>query len=197
MPERQPHRELETERLRLRPFTPDDLEHLVELDADPEVMRFITGGAPTPRDELAGEVLPAFLAYQESGTGYGFWAAEERATGAFVGWFHLRPHPEHGTPDDPELGYRLRREAWGKGFATEGSRALIDRAFAELGARRVHAETMTVNGASRRVMEKAGLRHVRTFHADWPVRIPGDEEGDVEYAITREEWLEGPSTRDD
>ena len=47
---------------------------------------------------------------------------------------------------------------------------------------------MVVNVASRRVMEKAGLRFVRTFHADWPVRIPGDEQGDVEYAIDRGEW---------
>ena len=53
----------------------------------------------------------------------------------------------------------------------------------------VRTETMTVNTASRRVMEKAGLRHVRTFFADWPDKIPGDELGDVEYAITRAEWL--------
>jgi RimJ/RimL family protein N-acetyltransferase len=47
---------------------------------------------------------------------------------------------------------------------------------------------MAVNGASRRVMEKAGLRYVRTFHQPWPDRIEGDEQGDVEYALTREEW---------
>jgi RimJ/RimL family protein N-acetyltransferase len=74
------------------------------------------------------------------------------------------------------------------GYATEGSRALIDKGFADFGIERVNAETMAVNVGSRRVMEKAGLRCVRTFHADWPVRIPGDEEGDVEYAITRAEW---------
>jgi len=45
-----------------------------------------------------------------------------------------------------------------------------------------------VHTASRRVMEKAGLRHVRTFHQEWPYRIPGDEHGDVEYALTRAEW---------
>jgi RimJ/RimL family protein N-acetyltransferase len=74
-------------------------------------------------------------------------------------------------------------------LASEGSRALVDEAFGELGAGRVRAETMVVNTASRRVMEKAGLRQVRTFFADWPDRIPGDELGDVEYAITRDEWL--------
>jgi len=81
-------------------------------------------------------------------------------------------------------------DAWGKGYATEGSRALVDKAFGELGATRVWAGAMAVNAASRRVMEKAGLRFVRLFHADWPCKIPGDEHGDVEYAITREEWLD-------
>jgi RimJ/RimL family protein N-acetyltransferase len=59
--------------------------------------------------------------------------------------------------DEVELGDRLRRSAWGMGYATEGSRALVDRAFAEPGVRRVYAETMAVNVASRRVLEKAGL----------------------------------------
>jgi len=86
------------------------------------------------------------------------------------------------------LGFRLRRSAWGKGYATEGSRALVEKAFAELGARRVWAETMTVHIASRRVMEKAGLKYVRTFHQEWPYEIEGEAEGDVEYALTRSDW---------
>ena len=79
--------------------------------------------------------------------------------------------------------------AWGRGFATEVSQALIDDGFANRGVQRVNASTMVVNVASRRVMEKVGMRLVRTFHADWPVRIDGDEHGDVEYAITKDEWL--------
>ena len=175
---------LSTERLDLRRFTWDDVDRLVALDSDPDVTFYVTGGVP----EFEPDFLAAYLRYYERYEGYGFWAVEERATGDFIGWFHLRPEP--GTPEDePELGYRFVKSAWGKGYATEGSRALIDRAFRELGARRVHASTMAVNTGSRRVMEKAGLRFVRTFFADWPVRIPGDEHGDVEYAITREEWL--------
>lgn len=179
---------LETDRLVLRRFTTDDVDALVELDSDPEVTHFITNGEATPRAEVEQSVLPRFLWYYEEYAGYGFWAVIEKATGDFIGWFHLRPNPDHPIPDEPELGYRLRRAAWGRGYATEGSRALVDRAFTELGARRVFAETMAVNVASRRVMEKAGMRLIREFHADWPVRIPGDEHGDVEYAITREEW---------
>jgi RimJ/RimL family protein N-acetyltransferase len=86
---------------------------------------------------------------------------------------------------EPELGYRLHRFAWNQGYATEGSRALIEKGFAELGVERVTAQAMAVNIGSRRVMEKAGLRFVRSFHADWPVHIPGDEQGDVEYALER------------
>ena len=89
---------------------------------------------------------------------------------------------------EPELGYRLRAASWGRGYATEGSRALVERAFRELRAERVTAETMAVNIASRRVLEKAGLRHVRTFHQEWPDEIEGSEHGDVEYALTREQW---------
>jgi RimJ/RimL family protein N-acetyltransferase len=138
--------------------------------------------------ETRDEVLPAFLGYYNRYPGYGFWAVMEKSTGDFLGWFHLRPAPDGGRPSEPELGYRLRRSAWGKGYATEGSQALIRKAFVELGAERVYAETMAVHTASRRVMEKAGLELVRSFHQDWPDKIEGDEYGDVEYALTRAEW---------
>jgi RimJ/RimL family protein N-acetyltransferase len=178
---------LATERLILRRFTEDDVENLVELDSDPDVMRFINGGRSTPREEIESEVLPAFLGYYERFAGYGFWAAVEKSTGQFVGWFHFRP-AEADRPQEVELGYRLRRSAWGKGYASEGSRALIDKGFAEFGVQRVFASTMVVNVASRRVMEKAGLRFVRTFHQPWPDSIEGEEHGDVEYALLRSEW---------
>jgi RimJ/RimL family protein N-acetyltransferase len=177
---------VETDRLVLRRFTRDDLQLIVDLDSDPDVKRYIDNGAAVDRDELT-EMLEWWLGYYDRFAGYGFWAAIDKLTGRFIGWFHLRPG-EGAGPHEPELGYRLRRDAWGQGYATEGSTALIDKAFAELDAERVYASTMVVNVASRRVMEKSGLRYVRTFHADWPVRIPGDEHGDVEYAISRAEW---------
>jgi RimJ/RimL family protein N-acetyltransferase len=178
---------LETERLLLRRFTAADADLLVELDGDPEVMRFINGGEPTSIEEVRSEILPRFLAYYRRFSGYGFWAVIEKSSGEFVGWFHFRPD-EDASLDEPELGYRLRRSAWGKGYATEGSRALIEKGFTDLDVRRVVAETMTVNVASRRVMEKAGLKFVRTFHQEWPHAIEGTEQGDVEYALTKEEW---------
>jgi RimJ/RimL family protein N-acetyltransferase len=178
---------VETPRLVLRRFTMADVDNLVSLDADPDVMRFVTGGIPTTRDEIETEILPAFLGYYERYEGYGFWAAIEKATGQFLGWFHFRPR-EGASPDEAELGYRLRKSAWGKGYATEGSRALIATGVTQFGVQRVVAEAMAVNLASRRVMEKAGLTLVRTFHQPWPYPIEGDELGDVEYALTKADW---------
>jgi RimJ/RimL family protein N-acetyltransferase len=178
---------LETERLELRRFTMADADNLVDLDSDPEVMHFITGGRPTRREEIVADVLPAFLGYYERFAGYGFWAAIEKSTGEFVGWFHFRPR-DGSLADQPELGYRLRQSAWGKGYGTEGSLALIRKGFTEFGVRRVFAETMAVHAASRHVMEKAGLRLVRSFQQPWPYKIPGNEQGAVEYALTRADW---------
>lgn len=171
---------LETERLLLRRFREADVDHLFALHNDPDVMRFLTGGEPISRAEIERD-------YRERFAAEGYWVAIERASGEFLGWFAL-----HSTADrDPaefELGYRLRKAAWGKGFATEGSRALIYKGFAELGVRRVWAETMAVNLASRRVMEKSGLMHVRTFHLEWDDPLPGTEHGEVEYALERADW---------
>ncbi len=181
------HVHLETERLILRRFTADDIDLLMELDNDPVVMRYVNGGLPVPREEVNEILVDWWLKYYERGDRYGFWAAIERETGQFLGWFHFRPG-DHGGPDEPELGYRFHQFAWGRGFGSEGSQALIDKGFREQGVEKVNAETMVVNTGSRRVMEKVGMRQIRIFQADWPVRIDGDEHGDVEYAITRAEW---------
>ncbi|MFW6091154.1 MAG: GNAT family N-acetyltransferase [Actinomycetota bacterium] len=181
------HVVLETDRLILRQFTPDDVDNLVELDSDPEVMWYISHGRPTARKEIEKVILPRFLELYGRYDAYGTWAAVERSSGEFIGWLSLRPR-DGDPPDEPELGYRLRRSAWGKGYATEGAQALVHRAFSELGAERVYAETMAVNKASRRVLEKAGLRLARTFHAEWEDPIPGTEHGEVEYELRRSDW---------
>ncbi|MEU5722370.1 GNAT family N-acetyltransferase [Micromonospora sp. NPDC047738] len=178
---------LETERLVLRPFTDADVDHLVALDNDPDVMRFINGGRPTSRDTVQERTLQRLLHdYPCLGT-RGYWAAEEKATGTFLGWFEFRPLDEH-NPEVVELGYRLNQAAWGKGYATEGSRALISKGFTDLGVERVTANTMAVNSRSRRVMEKAGLSFLRSFTGDWPDAIEGSEHGEVEYVLTRADW---------
>jgi RimJ/RimL family protein N-acetyltransferase len=184
---------LETERLVLRAFSMDDVDHLVDLDSDSDVMYYINGGRATPRNEIESTVLPRFISYYRDGLRYGFWAAIEKSTGQFLGWFHFRPGEnsqagEVAPADEPELGYRLRKAAWGKGYATEGSRALIDKGFLEQGVQRVTAGTMVVNSRSRRVMEKCGMTLVKIYHQEWPDYIEGQELGDVEYALTRADW---------
>lgn len=181
-----PEVHLTTDRLWLRRFTLDDADALLSLDSDPAVRRFVEDGVePTLASSV--DTINHWLAAYPPGDMFGFWAAVERRSGAFIGWFHFRPDPR-GDDDDPELGYRLAAPHWGKGYATEGSQALINHWFVSGGANQVVAETMSVHTASRRVMEKVGMRLVRTFQAEWPVRIPGDEHGDVRYAITRSEW---------
>jgi RimJ/RimL family protein N-acetyltransferase len=182
---------LETARVTLRRFTADDLEALVELDSDPAVMRYL-GGEPTAREELRDVILPHWLAYYERGERYGFWAAEARESGEFLGWFHLRPLPSRGD-GVPELGYRLRRAAWGQGYGTEVARALVDRAFHEFGAPRVFASTDVANVGSRRVMEKCGMTVVRHFVYDpngygTEPDAAADAADSVEYAIERGGW---------
>lgn len=186
---------LETERLMLRRFTADDGLFLFELDDDPNVMRYLTGGSGTPLVQIETSILPAMLAWHARSDHLGFWVVIEKSSGESVGWLHFRP--DAGAPvSEPELGYRLRRSSWGRGYATEGARALIDKGFARDGVKRVTAKTYHDNLGSRRVMKKLGMRHVRSlrFTADEmrelfgvasPELFPGE---DVEYAITRAEW---------
>lgn len=189
---------LETRRLRLRRFTPGDGGRLFALDSDPEVMRYLTGGAGTSREHIENEVLPAMIAAYDRYGGLGWWAAETAGEGGFVGWFGLHPF-DTTHPGELELGYRLRREAWGRGLATEGALALLAKAFEEFGATRVVAQTYEENVASRRVLEKCGMRFVRSFRVGLPELVAtstydasaaepfaGD---DVEYAVDRADWL--------
>lgn len=188
---------VETDRLLFRRFTEADADDMYELDNDPEVMRFLNGGTPTPRAVILERMLPRFVASTERFDGFGFWAAIEKSGDEFLGWFSFRPEDEE-DPGDVELGYRLRRESWGKGYGTEGARALIRKGFAELGVRRVVATTYEANVGSRRVMEKLGMTLVRTFrptlsdivgegtfHVEAPVLFDGN---DVEYALTKDDW---------
>ncbi|MCL7492532.1 MULTISPECIES: GNAT family N-acetyltransferase [Streptomyces] len=180
---------LETERLALRRFTADDADLLIELDSDPAVMRYLTGGNPTPPEVVRERDLPRILAgYEKWGGDLGLFAAQEKDGGAFIGWFILRPEPE-GPLDEVELGYRLRQAAWGKGYATEGSRALLGKAFTELGVRMVWAATMSVNHGSRNIMEKLEMRLADTIPTPSDMEmIEGSEHGGVRYEITKEQW---------
>ena len=118
----------------------------------------------------------------------GYWAAEDRATDDFVGWFELRP-----MVTDPvasvELGYRLRRSRPGvAGWPPRARGPWSTPCFAGTDTDEVVATTMAVNTGSRRVMEKVGLTWRRTYTEDAPGPLPGAEHGEVEYALTRADW---------
>lgn len=161
----------ETGRLALREFVESDVDSVARLLGEPRVMRYVEDGKPVSRADVERVVLPELL-------GGGWWAAHLRGSGAFIGWFELSPV----SAGVAELGYRLHPDFWGRGYATEGASALVEHARA-IGLTRVVACAMAVNTGSRRVLEKAGLRYVRTFHEEWPDPIEGAEHGDVEYAL--------------
>ena len=146
---------LRTERLVMRRFTNDDGELIVDLDSDPEVVRWVGNTEPTTLAVFENRIWPNISRASRIDPNHGYWATHEIGGGAFIGWFHYRPMKV--APHDLEVGYRLRRACWGKGYATEGSRALLARAFEELGQTRVVAEALRANHASTNVMKKLGM----------------------------------------
>jgi RimJ/RimL family protein N-acetyltransferase len=179
---------LATARIELVPLAEQHLEHEVELDADPEVMRYLGDGRPRGRAQVE-EAHRRRLAVGALVPGLGFWTGF--VGGDFVGWWILEP-PERADQGpregQAELGYRLLPRYWRRGLAGEGARELMRHGFEDLGLQRIFAETMAVNAASRATMTSLGMRHVRTFHLEVDEPIPGSEQGEVEYAITRDEW---------
>jgi len=179
---------LETERLILRWLTEDDEADLFELDSDPAVVRYLTGGVPHTRKEIASSILPRYLSACNPERGLGFFAAIERVSGDLIGWFHLRRYPYE--PSEVELGYRLRQSAWGRGVATEGALALIDHGFSRLGVSKIVADTLAANVRSRRVMEKLGMTLESEFVCE-PREFPGWSEQDrrgVKYALLAKDY---------
>ncbi len=178
---------LQTERLTLRRFTPDDADLLVELDSDPAVMRYLSGGEATPPELIRERDLPSILSVYERTDGrFGCFAAYD--ADGFVGWFMLRPLRQ-APQDEAELGYRLRRAAWGRGLATEGSKALLCKAFTELDVRLVYGETMAANTGSQAVMEKVGMVVAEEIPTpDDMTAVEGSALGGFRYEITREQW---------
>jgi RimJ/RimL family protein N-acetyltransferase len=139
-----------TDRLQFQPLSISDTPFILELNRDPAVMEFL--GGPNPDEE-------GIRAWLKTGVP-GFVMAEIVETGEPIGWFHLRP--ERQEPFDLELGYRLKKSAWGKGYATEGSLALLGVARSQ-GAPSVIATTDVLNLRSRRVMEKIGMIYTNDF----------------------------------
>lgn len=180
----------ESERILFRPLTEDDLDIEIELWTDPDVARFITGKAAT-EDEVAAQM--ATVTRRGGGGCIGIWCLIDRSSHQKLGHAVLLPLPveEEDTdwnllngddiPDgDIEIGYVLKKAAWGKGYATEACKRLLQFAFEETQLDEIVATTDPDNTASQRVLEKSGLIYqglVRAFASD----VPG-------FKITRHQW---------
>ena len=156
----------ETDRLILREIVPEDEEGLFQLDSDPEVHRFL-GNRPVKNIEQTREMIQ-FIRKQYIDNGIGRWAIIEKDTNNFVGWTGLKLVTEitNNRVNYYDLGYRLIKSQWGKGYATETANASLQYAFEELNLKEVFAITDIRNISSKNVLEKAGLNLIETFDYD-------------------------------
>jgi Acetyltransferase (GNAT) domain len=135
--------------------------------------------------------LGYWMAFGTKGGARGSTRPRMEHAGDFVGLMMLPPAHGPDQPDDPgvaDLGYRILRRYWRQGLATEASRILLRHAFLTVGVRRVIAQTMAVNAASRGVMTSVGMWYVRTYFPDWEEPLAGVEQGEVEYELTLADW---------
>jgi len=150
---------IETERLLLRSFSPEDVDAMLGVYGDPEVMRFIPSGV---RDAAATARMLESYARVQATSGYAFWAIVLKSSGRLIGDAGFNVFAQTG---EPELGYSLARAAWGHGYASEAARACLDAAFAHLDCGRVVALVDVDNAASQRVAARIGMERIDTVEA--------------------------------
>jgi ribosomal-protein-alanine N-acetyltransferase len=177
---------IETERLRLRNWTDADSTPFAALNADPRVMEFF------PRRLSRAESDAAIARYRAhfDANGWGLFAVEEKATGSFIGFVGLAV-PRFAAPFMPavEIAWRLTRQSWGQGYATEAARAVLALAFDTVGLDGVIAMTTEWNRPSRRVMEKLGMTNDPVEDFDHPMLPEGHKlRRHVLYRLSREDW---------
>ena len=189
---------LESERLFLREFVRGDVDNLFELDSYPEVIRWGNGGNTTNYERIKTESLPKMMETYDKYDNFGIWAAIEKSSQSFMGWFHFLPATDNKFAVDLNivadgeiaLGYRLIPIFWGKGYATEMSQALVLKGFNDWNVQRVVGWTLLNNHRSIRVMEKVGLMFEREF-AYTKVQLPVLSEFErkaVKYGLNREDF---------
>ncbi|WP_245566185.1 GNAT family N-acetyltransferase [Stappia stellulata] len=149
-----PEISLETDRLRLRPWRAADSDAFAALNADPDVMRYF----PATLTRAQSDAMIARAVEKAEAGGICFQPVEEKKTGAFLGFVGLnRPVPDVPVPETFEIGWRLARHAWGKGFATEAARCWLRFGFETLHLREIISFTTVSNVPSRRVMARLGM----------------------------------------
>jgi RimJ/RimL family protein N-acetyltransferase len=176
---------IETARLRLRDWNEADIEPFIRHTNTPAVMRWL--GGVLPPGELRRIFRERILRWQRE-RGFTFWAVERSADAALLGFCGIKIADSPGSPieGDYEIGWRLREDAWGQGYAKEAAAASLDFAFDRLGAGRVVAITFAGNIASWGLMERLGMKRRSDLDYDDP-RFP-ELNPTIVYAIAREEW---------
>lgn len=156
---------IETPRLLLREIVEADAPGLFALDSDPEVHRYLGNRPVTSLAESEAIVQHVRRQYTENGIGR--WAVVDKITGDFIGWSGLKyeTNLRSGQPYY-DLGYRLRRQYWGKGIASETARAALEYGFTRLRLPAIFAAAHVDNAASNRILQKVGLRFLETFELD-------------------------------
>jgi RimJ/RimL family protein N-acetyltransferase len=177
--------ELTTDRLLLRRWQAGDRSPFAALNADPQVMRYF----PAVLTRRASDELARRIEADIARRGWGLWALEERATGRFVGFTGLA-RASFEAPFTPavEIGWRLSRTAWGRGFATEAARAAATFAFGDLGLDELVSFTAAGNARSRAVMRRLGMRHDDADDFDHPAVRDGDLRRHVLYRLAAADW---------
>lgn len=143
---------LETERLFLREFTLDDAQLLIDLNSNPNVVRY-TGDGPVESLEKAKDIIQNIISPQYPNK-LGRWAVHLKSTNEFIGWCGLKYIEQL---DEIDLGYRFFEEHWGKGYATESSKAVVAYGFNTLQLKEIVGRSAIENMNSIKVLEKAGL----------------------------------------
>ena len=192
---------LTTPRLLLRPWRDDDVDAFAAMFDDPAVMEFLMPArdeCPHSRtDRAAIEAIVGRVRAHFDRHGFGWWAAELKETGAFIGFIGLAtiPFEAHFTPA-VEVGWRLASAYWGQGYATEGARASLEAAFTRLGLDDIVSITVPANARSRRVMERIGMTRDPNGDFDHPRLAEGDPlRRHVLYRISRAQWQQGVASR--
>ncbi len=176
--------QLQTDRLLLRHWNDGDLEAFAELNADPAVMEFF----PDALDRNQSDALAAEIRRRMDEHGWGMWAVEVKATGEFIGFVGLNTNTVTPRGENVEIGWRLNRQSWGQGYATEAAVAALSFAFDELGLDSIVAFTTVNNSRSRAVMERLGMQNTGE-NFDHPKVAEGHPlQEHVLYAIKSEEF---------
>ena len=156
---------IETKRLVLREIDYQDAQGMFELDSDPDVHRYL-GNNPIKRKGEAVSTID-YIRNQYKQDGIGRWAVIEKATNEFIGWAGLKYEKEvRKEMNYYDLGYRLKRKFWGKGFATEAAIESLSYGFVTLGLHEIYAGAHVNNIASNKILRKVGFHHLETFQYD-------------------------------